>query len=167
MTLLVSSLNGIIFFQIGKTDYRDYVNAQSTFGAILMSLLANVFSTALPTLVSFPEERPVFLREYSTNHYSVTAYFTARLATELTVTGGQVVVSTCLTYFLMGFSLPFGTFWSVCYTLAMTSTALGVLIGCSVKDPGVAVEFLPMVFMPQILFSGFFIPPELIPVWLR
>jgi len=41
------------------------------------------------------------------------------------------------------------------------------LVGCSVKDPALATEFLPLTVMPQILFSGFFIPPELIPVWLR
>lgn len=167
MTLMISGLNGAIFYQVAKNDYRDYVNAQSTLGAVLVSLLANVFSTAVPTMVAFPEERPVFLREYSTNHYSVPAYFVARLAMEMFVTGCQALVSSLLTYFLMGFSAPFGVFWSSCYTLAMTSTALGVLIGCSAKDPGVALEFLPLVFTPQIIFSGFFIPPELIPIWLR
>jgi ABC-type multidrug transport system permease subunit len=40
-------------------------------------------------------------------------------------------------------------------------------VGCSVKEPDVAVEFLPLLLVPQILFSGFFVPPDLIPVWLR
>ena len=39
-------------------------------------------------------------------------------------------------------------------------------MGCSVENPSVAIEFLPAVFMPQILFAGFFVPPELIPDWL-
>jgi len=167
MTLMVSVLGGIIFFQVGKSDFEEFINVQSTFGALVLSLLANVFSTALPSMISFPEERPVFLREFSTNHYTVQSYFCSRLAMEVLVTAGQVMVSSILTYFLMGFSATFGVFWAACYVLAMTSTALGVLIGCSVKDPGVAMEFLPLVFMPQILFSGFFIPPELIPIWLR
>ena len=167
MTLLISIIGGIIFFQIGQTDRTQFINVQSTFGALLMSGLANVFATALPSLVAFPEERPVFMREYSTNHYSVVSYFSSRLTMELVITALQVLVSSLLTYFLMGLTATFGLFWAVCYVLAMTSTALGVLIGCAVKDPGVAVELLPMVFMPQILFSGFFIPPELIPVWLR
>ena len=45
-------------------------------------------------------------------------------------------------------------------------SALGVLVGCSVTNPHTAIEFLPAIFMPQILFSGFFVPPGLIPVWL-
>ena len=167
MTLVSSVLGGIIFFQVAKTDFAEFINVQSTFGALLMSCLANVFSTALPSLVAFPEERPVFIREYSTNHYGVTAYFASRLTVEAVVTAGQVCLSTVLTYFLIGFSASFGVFWAVCYALAMTSTALGVLLGCAVKDPGMAIEFLPLIMMPQILFAGFFVPPELIPIWLR
>lgn len=48
-----------------------------------MILMMSMFGTAMPTLLSFPEERPVFLREYSTNHYSVIAYFMSRLAMEV------------------------------------------------------------------------------------
>ena len=164
---MISTLAGIIFYQVAETDFSEFINVQTTFGALLVSLLANVFSTALPALVAFPEERPVFIREYSTNHYSVTAYFLSRFTMELLVTAVQVTVSSALTYGLVGFHAPYGPFWACLYALAMTSTALGVLLGCSTKDPGVAMEFLPVVFMPQILFAGFFAPPDLIPVWLR
>lgn len=47
--------------------------------------------TAQPALLAFPAERPVFVREYSTNHYSVFAYFMSRLIVEATVTALQVV----------------------------------------------------------------------------
>lgn len=52
------------------------------------------------------------------------------------------------------------------YALAMSSTATAVLVGCSVEDPKIAVEFMPVLFMPQILFAGLFVRTELIPVWL-
>mmetsp|Transcript_8123 Transcript_8123/g.11706 ORF Transcript_8123/g.11706 Transcript_8123/m.11706 type:complete len:636 (+) Transcript_8123:143-2050(+) len=166
MSTLISSLLGCIFLNVAETDFTYFINIQSTFGALLMALLANVFSTALPSLIAFPEERPVFLREYSTNHYSVTAYFSSRLSMEFLVTAAQVTVSTLITYFCVGFNGSYAIFWLCVYTLAMTSTALGVLVGSAVVNPGVAVEFLPAVFMPQILFAGFFVPPELIPNWL-
>lgn len=53
------------------------------------------------------------------------------------------------------------------YGLAMASTALAVLIGSAIEDPKLAVEFLPVLFVPQILFAGFFVNPQFIPVWLR
>jgi ABC-type multidrug transport system ATPase subunit/ABC-type multidrug transport system permease subunit len=172
MTLMISFFVGFLFFQVAELRFEgdegdiEFIDLQSTFGALLMALLANVFSTALPSLVSFPEERPVFLREYSTNHYSVGSYFLTKLVMELMVTAAQVTVSTVITYFLVGFHAQYGIFWAGIYLMACASTALGVLIGCAVKNPSVAVEYLPAVFMPQILFSGFFVPPELMPDWL-
>lgn len=53
------------------------------------------------------------------------------------------------------------------YALAMASTALAVLLGCAVEDPKLAQEMVPILFVPQMLFAGFFVRPSLIPVWLR
>lgn len=119
-----------------------------------MALLANVFSVALPSLTCFPEERPVFLREYSTNHYSVLAYFASRLTIELLVTAMQVTVSTVITYFLVGFAMEYWMLWSTVYLLACGSAALGVMVGCSTESASSAIELLPPVLLPQILFSG-------------
>jgi hypothetical protein len=86
---------------------------------------------------------------------------------ETLVTASQAFSSTLIIYFLRALSAGYGTLWSVCFVLAMSSTAMGMLLGCIIKDPGLAVEFLPVLFLPQILFSGFFLPPDLIPDWLR
>jgi ABC-type multidrug transport system permease subunit len=126
-----------------------------------------MFGTAQPALLSFPEERPVFLREYSTNHYGVLPYFLSRLTMEVCVTAGQILVQVVITYFMIGFSSNFGLFYLIIYALAMASTALAVMLGCSVEDPKLGQELLPLLFVPQMLFSGFFVAPELIPVWLR
>ena len=67
-------------------------NIQSHFGALISVLLIGMFNTAEPALLSFPQERPVFLREYSTNHYGVGAYFLSRLTMEAVVTAVQVLV---------------------------------------------------------------------------
>jgi len=166
MTILMSLASGCIFFRVAKTDFAEFINAQTAFGALLMSLLANVITTAMPSLLAFPEERPVFLREYSTNHYSVLAYFASKLWMEVLVTGVQVSVNSVITYFMVGFDAKYGIFWSGLYVMAMTSTALGVFVGCSVTNATTAVEFLPAIIVPQILFSGFVTPPSLVPTWL-
>ena len=57
-----------------------------------MILMMSMFGTAMPTLLSFPEERPVFLREFSTNHYGTISYFISRLATEAIITFLQILV---------------------------------------------------------------------------
>jgi hypothetical protein len=111
MTVVISLAIGCLFYQVADDDFSDFINAQTTFGALLMALTANIFSTALPSLVSFPDERPVFLREYSTNHYSVVSYFASRLSIELAVNAVQVTVSTVITYFMVGFQLDYWILW--------------------------------------------------------
>ena len=124
-----------------------------------MVLLMSMFGTAQPALLAFPEERPVFLREYSTNHYSVVAYFMARFTMEATVTALQVLLQLLITYYLIGFSSSFAMLWLTIYALAMSSTALSVLLGCAVEDPKLGQEMLPLLFVPQMLFAGFFVRP--------
>lgn len=85
---------------------------------------------------------------------------------EFIVTAFQVLISSLITYFCVGFHGSYAIMYADLYLLAMTSTALGVLVGSAVDNAQVAIEFLPAVFMPQILFSGFFVPPNLIPPWM-
>mmetsp|Transcript_23277 Transcript_23277/g.28595 ORF Transcript_23277/g.28595 Transcript_23277/m.28595 type:complete len:633 (-) Transcript_23277:357-2255(-) len=167
LTFILSILIGLIFNGVGKTDSADYSNFQSRFGALNVVLMVAMFSTAVYALLSFPSERPLFLREYSTNHYSVVSYFVSRLTMELIVTFVQVDILVTVTYLLIGFQMPYLTLLAVVYCLAMSSTAVGVYLGCRVEDPKTAVELLPIVFVPQLLFAGFFVSINLIPRYLR
>lgn len=166
ITVFLGTLIGVIFLNVGETNSADLDNLQSHFGALVMVLLMSMFGTAQPALLAFPEERPVFLREYSTNHYSVVSYFMSRFTMEVFLTSSQILVMVIITYFLIGFQANIGIVYSTFLTLAMASTALAVCLGCSVEDPKLASEMLPLLFVPQMLFAGFFVPPSLIPSWL-
>lgn len=59
-------------------------------------------------------------------------------------------------------------FFSACYALAMTSTALGSMIGAATGgNSELSLQFVPILFAAQMIFVGFFITPSLIPKWLR
>lgn len=166
-TIFLSCLVGALFFDVGSSDSSVPTNLQSHFGALIMVGLMSMFGTAEPALLSFPDERPVFLREYSTNHYSVVSYFISRLSMEAFLTGLQVLVLLAITFYMINLQGSFEMFFVSVYSLAMGSTAVSVMLGCSVEDPKLAQEMLPLLFVPQMLFAGFFIIPELIPYWLR
>jgi len=167
LTIFLSVLIGVIFNKVGEKPRDDQTNVQSQFGALIMIQLMSMFGTAQPALLAFPEERPVFLREYSTNHYSVISYFVSRLTMEAFITLVQVVVLTLIVYYLVSFQGAYVMYLLTVYTLAMASTALAVLLGCAVEDPKLGQEMLPILFVPQMLFAGFFVAPGLIPSWLR
>jgi hypothetical protein len=92
LTIFLGVLIGIIFLDVGKSDSAEQVNIQSHFGALVIVTLTAMFGTAQPALAAFPRERPVFLREYSTNHYSVVSYFIARFTMEAFITGAHMFV---------------------------------------------------------------------------
>jgi ABC-2 type transporter len=92
LDIFLSILIGIIFLNVGKSNSANQQNLQSHFGALIMVMLMSMFGTAQPALLAFPEERPVFLREYSTNHYNVFSYFLSRLTMEAFITFLQITL---------------------------------------------------------------------------
>jgi len=158
---------GLIYLNIGKTDLSDALNLQAEFGAIANLLISTMFGVAQSSLLDFPKDRPVFLREYSTNHYSVVPYFLSRLSIECTVTFCQTLVQLLAAYFLMSLRMRFVVFLAINFVLAIASTSIGIVIGSIVEDPSVAAELMPVLIVPQLLFSGFFISIDLIPSFLR
>ncbi|KAG7372547.1 ABC transporter [Nitzschia inconspicua] len=158
---------GLIYLNIGTTDLSDPLNLQAEFGAIANILISTMFGVAQSALLDFPKDRPVFLREYSTNHYSVLPYFLAKLSIECTVTFLQALVQLVASYFLMALRMRFVVFLAINFVLGITSTSMGIVIGSMVEDPNVAAELMPVLIVPQLLFSGFFISIDLIPEFLR
>lgn len=166
-SVVLGLLVGIIFLRVGKTDPSIPKNFQSHFGGMMVTLMTNMVGTTMPSLVQFPMERPVFLREYSTDHYGVASYFFSRLASELIVLFVQVLVNTALTYSMIGLQMNYFIFLAIVFSLGITTTASGVVLGCLAEDAKTAVEFLPLLLMPQFLFAGFFVATDLIPIFIR
>jgi len=160
-------LFGFIFFKVGKSSYSEFGEVMASFGAIANLLISTMFSVAQSTLMEFPKDRPVFLREYSTNHYSVLPYFLAKFTVESFKALIQVSVQLVVAFFLMGFQMNFFYFLALNFILAIASSSIGVFIGSMVEDPTAAGEFIPALIVPQLLFSGFFIQVDLIPPFLR
>ena len=102
LTIFLGTLIGIIFLNVGASDTTVPSNLQSHFGALIMVCLMSMFGTAQPALLAFPEERPVFLREYSTNHYSVISYFVSRLTMEAFITALQILVQVSSVFSIVG-----------------------------------------------------------------
>ena len=98
LTIFLGTLIGTIFLNVGETDSSVPSNINSHFGALIMVMLMSMFGTAQPALLAFPEERPVFLREFSTNHYSVISYFASRFTMEAFITALQILVMVSLNY---------------------------------------------------------------------
>lgn len=167
VTTVLSLLFGLIFLDAGRRGNDDPDDFSSHFGAVTMNAIASMFGTAQPALLEFPYERPLFMREYSTGTYSAFTYFTSKVLIEIPVTFVQTLLQFVIVYWMIGLQGNFILYVLASWGCGIASAALGSLLGCLVTDPKQAMEMAPLLFVPQILFSGFFIRTELIPVWLR
>ncbi|GAX22290.1 ATP-binding cassette, subfamily G (WHITE), member 2 [Fistulifera solaris] len=167
-SIVLASVIGLIFFDVGNAPNDSVSNLQGHFGAIIMVATIIMMGPAQAALLSFPDERPVFLREYSTKHYSVSSYFLSRLSIEAMMGALQSMLTTLICYFAIDFRGSFINYYGACFTLAMGSTAIAVILGAAAGSSSkIATAALPLVLLPQMLFVGYFVSPELIPVWLR
>ena len=67
----------------------------------------------------------------------------------------QVVIQLLAAFFLVGFQMSSFQFLGVNFVLVIASTCVGILIGGCVYNLTVDAELMPMLIVPQLLFSGF------------
>jgi ABC-type multidrug transport system ATPase subunit len=167
ITIFLNLLFGLIFKGVGEASNDVMVNTQSHFGAFVMCLMSAMFGAGQPALFGILEDRPIFLREYATHHYSMGPYFAARFTIELILSFFQTLVAALITYWLIGLQSTFFMYVAVLYTLGLAASAVALWLGSIAGVPKIAQELLPILYVPQMLFAGFFVATSLIPVWLR
>ena len=140
---------------------------QAQLGALVNTLMTVMMGQSQSALMIFTRERPLFLREYSTDHYKILPYFLSKLAAEATQAFAAILVLDLISYFMIGFQMNFFIFFILCYTLALTTTAVCVWLGSMFSDPSMPHALFPLVIVPQFYFSGVFIATNLIPTWVR
>jgi ABC-type multidrug transport system permease subunit len=160
-------LFGLIFYNAASRDNADNTNFTAHFGSITMCLISSMFGGAQPVLLAFPYERPMFLREHSTGTYSSMAYFIAKALVELPMNLSLNLEAYVLTYFLVGMCGNFFYIALCAWGLSMSSNSVAVLLGSIAGDPKTVTELTPLLFVPQMLFVGFFIRTSMIPTFLR
>lgn len=167
ITSFLGIVFGVIFFQVGGADRAIPGVVQGQVGALINVNISTMMGQAQAALTVFASERPLFLREYSTDHYSILPYFVSHLATEALQSFVVMLVQALLVYFMIGFQQSFWEFLFITFSLAMTSTAVAVMVGSFFSDVKAAQSLFTLVVVPQMYFSGVFIAIELIPQWIR
>uniref|UniRef100_A0A7S1CKF3 ABC transporter domain-containing protein n=1 Tax=Bicosoecida sp. CB-2014 TaxID=1486930 RepID=A0A7S1CKF3_9STRA len=139
----------------------------SAFGGVVQVALGGMFGLSQPTLLTFPAERVVFLREYAAAQYGIVAYFLSKMLAEIPLMIGQASLIFFCTYWLVGFNGGFVTLTLIVALLGFVASSTSLVIGAAANDVQTALQLTPLLFVPQMLFAGFFIPISSIPAFLR
>ena len=166
ITSILNLLFAAIFYQVGDVN-KDGYDINSHFGAIVNIYITGLFGAAQPPLLTFPLERVVFMREYSTGSYGALPYLLSKLLVEIPLNGVQALLVLVISYFLMGLVGNF--FFHVCslWLIQLACASYAYLIGALVPDAKAAQEIAPAILVPQLLFAGFFISINQVPEVLQ
>jgi len=140
---------------------------QAHYGTLVSLSISSMMGSAQPILLSFPDERPVFLREYAAQQYGVVPYFVSKTLVELPfVLLCQLLTYLCA-YWVMGLQGSIFELVGSAWALGIASSSLSLVIGCGVASAQKAMQLAPLALIPQMLFSGLFLPVAKIPSSLR
>ncbi|CAE7034882.1 st [Symbiodinium natans] len=140
---------------------------QAHFGTIVSLGIMAMMGAAQPVVLQFPQERPVFLREYAAHQYGVVPYFISKTLVEMPVVMLSQIVTFIVTYWWMGLHGSVLLLVLVSWMLGIASSSLALLVGCGVSSAQKAIQLAPLTLIPQMLFSGLFVPVAKIPLSLR
>jgi hypothetical protein len=134
VTIVLNTIFGLIFFDVGNSDNSNQDEINSHFGALTMVMISAMFGSGQPTLLEFPSERPMFMREYSTGTYSVVTYSISKLTMEIPILFVQGVVQFAIVYNMMSLQGNFILLVLAAFGTGAASSSLAVLLGCLVTD---------------------------------
>lgn len=166
MTIVLNLLFACIFYQAGNPD-KGPGAITSHFGALVQLSIGAMFGAAQPMILQFPDERPVFLREYATGTYSSGPYFFSKLVVELPMTLSKSLLTMVIFYWIVDLQGSFFELTMWIFMLSLVASSSAMLLGSATTDPKVAQQLSTLIFVPQILFAGFFVTITQIPVVLR
>ena len=167
ITIFLNLLFGIIFFNVGGKDNSDPVHLQDHFGGVTFTVISAMFGAAQPIMLMFPFERPLFMREYSTGTYSATPYFISKVLLEMPLTFLQTIFQFLLVFYMMNLRGSYILLVLEAWALGGASSSVAMALGASVSNVKDVTEMAPLLFVPQLLFAGFFIRTSNIPPLLR
>jgi len=121
----------------------------------------------------FLEERDIFKRERASGLYGVFPYFIAKLLTEVPIIVLYPVIFSSITYWMIGLQKDPLRFVMFCTTLiaeVFTTSSLFVAVGSIAPNQAIAQILAPISLVLFMLFGGFFLNSDNIPIyyiWLK
>ncbi|XP_043252019.1 ATP-binding cassette sub-family G member 1 isoform X2 [Colletes gigas] len=163
--ILVGLLIGALYYDIGN----DGAKVLSNLGFLFFNMLFLMYTSMTITILSFPLELPVLLKENFNRWYSLKAYYLAITVSDIPFQAIFCIMYVVIVYFLTSQpsdSMRFSMFLGTCLLISFVAQSVGLVVGAAMNVQN-GVFLAPVMSVPFLLFSGFFVSFDAIPVYLR
>jgi len=166
-TLALSFLVGGLYYQLGAGEISgSLLSLQNYTGAVGFILMTSLFGEVEMVAATIPLKLKRFLVEYSAGMYGSLVFFAAQVCVELPLAALTNLSQLLVVYFLVGLQGNF-LFWFLClFAVSVSCNSSGWLISCISRSTLTAMQLLPIVFLPQILFAGVIVKISIVPVYV-
>ncbi|KII65694.1 ATP-binding cassette sub-family G member 4 [Thelohanellus kitauei] len=165
-TILMALLLGLLYYKIGN----DGSNVINNLGCIFFTLIYLIFICLMPTVLTFPMEKTVFIREHLNNWYNIKAYYLAKTFSDLPFQILLPIIYCLIMYYMSGQPTDFRRtyyFIQVVIMAVLVSQSIGLVLGAIAPNSEVAVFVAPVSGIPLLLFCGYFVRFSVIPIYFR
>ena len=128
-------------------------------GALFFVTMFTTMNNFLFTVLTFQNERPVFLREQANKMYKVPPYYGAKIMLETPLLALLPMLTSIIVYFKIGTTIEpslFFYFYCVLLLVAFCGASFGYLLSSIFSSAETAVQLSTVIMMPIILFGGFY-----------
>jgi len=153
--IVVALMLGAVYYDFGN----DGSKVSSNYSCIFFIVIFHFYGTALHTVLTFPMEAGVIVREHFNNWYALSMYYFAKVLADLPLMVFCPTLFLTITYYLTGQLMVWDRylmFLLVSVTLTILAQTIGSAFGV-VFHPQLAIFLVASCTMPMFLISGFFI----------
>lgn len=166
-TLIMAFFSASVFWRLDGTSYEGVYGRVGFFFFISINLF---MTQVMGTLLTFPVERAVFIREYSSKMYSIPEYYVSKVLVETPFIVFFTIIYTLIIYFttgLRGEAGPFFIYIAALLVHSLVGQSLGYCLGTLFSNINEALGIANVMLMPLILFAGTLISVENMPKYLH
>lgn len=168
--VMVSIVLGLIVGAIFFGAPMDISGIQNRAGSLFFVTTNQCFSS-VSAIELFVRDKKLFIHQYISGYYRVSAYFLALLIGDLLpIRTIPAIVFSCITYWMIGYQRLPGNFFFFMLTLiflSYTATAMSLAISAGMDVVAIANLMITICFVFMIIFSGLLVNLPSVMGWLN